>query len=106
MYALYQKELYGREVFEDEDGFIMYSKYDDNSIYLHAIFVKPEKRRKGAGTNLEKKIIDSLKPSVAFCYVDLTTNNPTLSLNSILSAGYTIFSASEVSIVLRKVCNE
>ena len=102
MYAQFQNELYNRETFEDENGFIVYNSYDDGSIYLHIIFIKPDKRRKDEGTKLYKKLIDKLKPNVAYCYVDLTTNNPTLSLNSILSVGFEIFSANAETIVLKQ----
>ena len=102
MYAEYCKEMYGRDVLVDEHGFIVYKLYEDNSLYIHAIYVDKEKRQKGYGRYLEEKIINKEKASSVYCYVDLTTDNPELSLKSILMGGYTVHSSNSETIVLKK----
>jgi GNAT superfamily N-acetyltransferase len=102
LYGRFQAELYGRKIIENEFGFILYSKFDDNSVYAHSLYVLPERRHEGKGRELEEALIEREKPSVIFSYIDLTTNNPTLSVKAHLAVGYEIFSANESAITMRK----
>ena len=58
MYKDFNKEQFDRDTLECDEGFIIYSKYPDNSIYIHILYVKPEYRKKGTGSGLEQKLID------------------------------------------------
>lgn len=102
MYNRYCKEMYGRDVLVEEHGFIVYKIYEDNSLYIHAIYVDKDKRKEGYGRYLEQKVINKENPSSVFCYVDLTTNNPELSLKSILMGGYNIHNTTSETIILKK----
>lgn len=102
LYGRFQKELYGREIIEDEFGFILYSKFDDNSVYAHSLYVLPEKRNEGKGRELEARLIEKERPSVIYSYIDLTTNNPDLSIKAHFGAGYSIFAANETAITMKK----
>ena len=102
LYAKFQKELYGRKIIENEYGFILYSKFDDGSVYAHSLYVVPEERSKGKGKELERQLIEKEKPTVIFSYIDLTTNNPSLSVKAHLAVGYKIFTANETAITMRK----
>ena len=102
LYANYCKEMYGRDIISDEHGFIVYKAYEDRSLYIHAIYVNEGKRQDGHAYKLEKAVIDKENPSSVFCYVDLTTNNPDLSLSVILAAGYKVFNTTSESIMLKK----
>ncbi len=94
--------MYDRDVLIDEHGFIVYKIYEDNSLYIHAIYVEKDKRKEGYGRYLEQKVINKENVSSVYCYVDLTTSNPELSLKSILMGGYTIHASDQEKIVLRK----
>lgn len=102
LYGRFQAELYNRKIIENEFGFILYSKFDDNSVYAHALYVLPEERSKGKGRQLERLLIEREKPSVIFSYIDLTTNNPSLSVKAHLAVGYEIFCANETAITMKK----
>ncbi len=102
MYKDYCREMYDRDVLIDEHGFIVYKIYEDNSLYIHAIYVEKDKRKEGYGRYLEQKVINKENVSSVYCYVDLTTSNPELSLKSILMGGYTIHASDQEKIVLRK----
>lgn len=103
MYKDFQKELYNRETYETEQGFVMYNFYEDKSVYIHAVYVKPEFRQKGQVAKFIKDLlINQLGATVATGYVDLTTNNPELALSAWLAVGAKIVEASDKSIVLQK----
>lgn len=106
MYNEFAKEQFNRETIEIEGvGFIVFNIYDDNSCYIHILYVKPEYRGSAIGEELEKKVIEKYKPKVLYSYVDLSSNNPHISLRCILKAGYEIDieRTSADSIVLKKV---
>ena len=102
MQQQFQQEQFNRKYLEDKDGFISYTIYDDRSIYIYEIYVRPEARRKGAGTKLEEKLIAKEKPTVIYCDVDLQCNNPEAALQGILTADYKITEASNRMIILCK----
>ncbi|MCK9370535.1 hypothetical protein M0R04_11545 [Candidatus Dojkabacteria bacterium] len=102
LYATYLKELYGRDIIYNDHAFITYNAYEDNSLYIHSIYVKDEYRALGEGSKLEQELILKYKPLLVTCFVDLTTGDPTLSLKVILSRGYIIDVVDNTKITLFK----
>lgn len=102
LYEEYCKAMYDRDMISNDHSFIVYKSFEDGSLYIHSIYTTPEARGKGAYLELEQELINKVKPSSIFCYVDTTANNPTLSLKAILKSGYTIFSTTSESIMLKK----
>lgn len=98
----FQQEQFNRKYAECKDGFISYTIYDDRSLYIYEIYVRPEARRKGIGSLLEKELIKKERPSVIYCDVDLTCNKPEEALQGILTAGYKIKEATNRNIILCK----
>lgn len=103
LYSKYQKELYGRETITHENyGFMTYKVYDDNSIYIHGLYIDPQYRRFNVSGELEKQVIEKHNPTVIYCYVDMTTLHPEQSLGCIMKNGYNIVECDSTKIVLRK----
>ena len=90
MYKAFQEEQFDRQTVELDEGFITYTTFEDTSIYIHILYVKPEYRSEGIGAKLENIVIDSYNPTSLYCYVDLTSRDPDISLQAILGVGYTI----------------
>ena len=92
-YAEYMKEAFGREVYEDESGFIVFFKLPElpNVCYIIDIYVAPTFRKLGTTARLEGIAIkwaiengcDKLLGSVN---VKLTT--PERSMVELVKAGY------------------
>lgn len=102
LYRKYQAELYNRKVISNDNGFILYNVYNDDSLYIHGIYVDSDARGKNAAEKLEAELIELHNPKVITCYVDLTTNNPELSLKVILARGYTVYAADQYGIKLMR----
>jgi hypothetical protein len=98
----FQAEQFNRKYLEDKDGYISYTTYSDNSLYIFEIYVRPEKRRSRLGTELEERLIKKEKPKVIYCDVDLTCNKPEEALQGILTAGYKINEVTSRNIILCK----
>lgn len=98
----FQEEMYGRKTLETDRGYLLYSVFDDGSLYIHQAYVKPEFRNKGAVTKMERQLIEKYGIKLLACYVDCTSRNPEQSLLSILQAGYKINRINENSIELFK----
>jgi len=102
MYKAFQKEQFGRETIEQDEGFIVYNYYEDGSLYIHILYVKPEVRNTGIGYKLEQILIDKYAPKEIYCYVDLTSDNPELSMQAILGVGYKVWQSNNEKIVFKK----
>lgn len=102
MFNDFQKEQFNRETIQTDKGFITYEVCEDNSIYIHILYVKPNSRGKFYGKVLEDMVIERHKPWALFCYVDLTSNCPEKSLATILKAGYSIYQSEPHKITLAK----
>lgn len=105
MWKEFQEEQFDRQTIELDEGFITYNTYEDNSLYIHILYVKPEYRSKGVGAKLERMLIELHNPNCLYCYVDLTSRDPDISLQAILGVGYNIDSVNPEKIVLKKVIN-
>lgn len=99
----FQEEMYGRLTLETPKGYILYNVYDDNSIYIHQAYIKPEHRSQGAITEMERELIEKYNAKTLACYVDCVSNNPEQSLLSVLRAGYKINRINGTSIELVKM---
>lgn len=102
MWKDFQEEQFDRKTIETHEGFITYNIYQDESAYIHILYVKPEFRSAGIGKKLEDMIIEKHKPNCLYCYVDLQSKNPEVSLQAIIGVGYKIKSASSEKVVLSK----
>jgi hypothetical protein len=70
LYAEYIKEKYNREIIYDDFGYISYNKLDNDTIFVHTLFVTAEKRREGKGQEYERLLIRKEKPSMILCNID------------------------------------
>lgn len=102
MYAKFQKELYNREVYYDDTGFITYSCLADGGLYLHNLFIEPSARLNKAGSKLTDKVIELVKPTCIVSYVDVTTANYNDSIKAHLAYGMNIIKTNETSITFYK----
>lgn len=102
MYAAFQKELYGRKVIWDNNGFIVYKPQEDGSMYLHSIYVDSSKRLKGAASILIEKVIFQEDPVSLSSYVDTSAKNFNESLKAHLAYGFNIIQTTESAIILYK----
>lgn len=94
-YAAYTKEKDGREVIENENGFIVYEIKDD-LCYIADIYVIPEKRRRNVASDFAysvetiakekgvKRVLGSVVP---------TANGATESLKAMLEYGFKLQSS-------------
>ena len=98
----FQQENYERRYIESDCGYICYNAYPDASIYIHELYVLPEKRALGEGRKLEGQLIQKEKPAVIYCDVDLTSKNPEISLKAILAGGYIIEECLSSKIILKR----
>ena len=102
-YIQYVKEKYGREILENDDGFIEYELFDDNSIYIYTLFTTKESRDKGNGKGLEQVLIDKYKPHTIMCDIDKGSNQWILALVQICKkADYKVYSDTEHKVILYK----
>lgn len=102
MYAQAQAELYGRSIHTTEGGFIIYKPFEDGSVYLHLLYVEPSKRQCGIGRQLTDEVIEKTGAKVVISYVDLTTNNPEVSVAAHIAYGMKIRNSDETSITFYK----
>lgn len=92
-YAEYMKEAFGREVYEDESGFIVFFKLPElqNVCYIIEIFVAPAFRRMGTTARLEEIAIKwALENGCnkVLGSVNLKLSTPERSMSELIKAGY------------------
>lgn len=104
LYANYVKELCGKEVLENENGFVVFFPFNDG-LYIQDIYVVPAFREKNYASSLAdqvaeiaisrglKKLYGSVKPS---------NNNSTISLKVLLAYGFKLDSSVVDGIALVK----
>lgn len=97
MYSDFQKEMYGRDTLHTEHGFVVYKAYEDMSLYIHAIYVKKSRRDLKIGSEMVDHIVESTKCNKIYSYVDLTTENPELSIKAHLGYGFKVHKATQDS---------
>lgn len=104
LYVDYCKEMYDRDVIFNDKSFVSYKYFEDGSLYVHSLFTSPEHRRSNQSLSLLNTLLEKYSPSVITCYVDVTTNNPNLSLQLLLQQGFKIYESSPTAISLVKEC--
>lgn len=104
LYAKYIHERLGKSILERPEGFVTYSFLGD-SMYIEDIFVLPEHRRSGVGTELANAVIDIAKSkgyNKIIGTVLPTANGSTDSLKALLWYGFQLHSLNGNLIVLTK----
>ena len=103
-YAKYILEREGARTIESEKGFISY-KFFGQECFIHTLYVEPEYRRKGAGTeffNQVEAIAKEAECKVCSCTVSPKAIGATDSLMAILATGFQLVSSDNEKIVLIK----
>ena len=104
MWSLYVKEKSGVETISDEHGFICY-KIHGEECYLEDIFVIPEYRERGVGSDLLIKAEALAKEAgckfLSSC-IRPTESTATLSMKAHLAKGFRIYSSFENRILMIK----
>ena len=104
MWKHFHEENYGRKTIETDKGFVVFEIYEDNSAYIHIMYIKPEYRNKKIGSHLMDQITKEYGVKCFTCYVDLTSKEPEKALVPILLNGFKIDKVFSDKIVLyRKV---
>lgn len=106
MRAAFDKEQFNRDTIETDKGLLVYNKYEDNSVYVHILYIKPEFRVGGEGKKLIDMMVDKENPHTIYTYVDINTNNPELSLIAILKGGGIIDSLQSNRIIIKNIIKE
>ena len=99
---LYEKE--NKEVIEiDGKGFIAYTR-DRGNIHIDIIYVTPLGRREGFGTELADKLLDKhgSQAESLTCAINTKHNDPTSSLQAVLSYGFKVCGTLGDQILLYK----
>ena len=103
-YARYIWEKAGHQLIEGEHGFITF-EVGENFIHIHDLWVDPDYRHKGHGSDLVQKVIDSRKnDSIKFLTscVQLKANDVTQTLKAQLHYGFYVVGGNENEIKLAK----
>lgn len=102
MYSDAQRELYNRDVYETDHGFLVYKACEDSSVYLHLMYIDKKVRDNGIASQMIDEVVELTKATVLVSYVDLTTSNPELSVKAHLGYGFSIIAADATSITFKK----
>lgn len=98
LYAKYVEERRGAYVIEEEYGFISFElRPTYSTIFIRDLYILPEYRRKGLGTDITYAILNTIdkeelhKYKFAMANTDKTSNNWQLSEKMILANGFSLF---------------
>ncbi len=58
MYGAYLKERLNKEYYETAFGFVIYSWYLEDAIYIEELYIKPESRLEGFGTMMVDEVCE------------------------------------------------
>lgn len=106
LYADYLAEMGDDKIIESPSGWITYRYLNEGrSVYILDVYVVPEERRKGGATSLADLVVEEAKSKG--CSELLGTIKPsykgsTISMKLQLAYGFSLFSALNDAIVLRK----
>jgi len=67
------------------------------SLYIHAIFVKKNRRDLQIGSEMVDHVVKETKCTKVYSYVDMTTENPELSIQAHLGYGFKVHKTSQDS---------
>ncbi len=105
MLKQYLKELKGLDVYETEDGFILY-KVQDEHLYVRDIYVLPEKRKKGVAAEMADELAEIIKKShgctIMLGDVEPSNNSATDSIKVLLAYGMSVLEANDDEIIFYK----
>ena len=104
LYADYIKERQGFECLENEHSFITYKKIDD-FVFIEDLYIKPEARREGKGTELCEQVEDiaiELGCKALVTTVDMSTNGWEASLQGILKFGFNLVNQDKTCLYFNK----
>lgn len=96
-YADYMKEAFGREVYEDEYGFVSFYKVTNSICYIVDIYVAPSFRKQGHTARLEAIVVEWAKANGCdklLGSVNLKINTPERSMAELIKANYKFSHAS------------
>ncbi len=88
MYGAYVKERLNKEYYETAFGFVIYSWYLDNAIYIEELYIKPESRLEGFGTLMVDEVCEIARKAgkkYLVGSVDPIANGSTSSMKALLA---------------------
>lgn len=97
LYAEYLKEREGRQLISLPEGFVTFSKMNDDTYYLADMYVQPQFRKQGIAWKLNDLLSDVARKDHAtklLTSVCTTANGVTESLHVVLAGGFRFSSAS------------
>lgn len=105
MIKQYLKELKGLDVYETEDGFILF-KIEDEYLYVRDIYVLPEKRKKGVAAKMADELAAIVKKThdctAMLGDVEPSNHNATDSIKVLLAYGMKVLEANDDEIIFFK----
>lgn len=105
MYKDYASELDGTITVEKDYGFIQYKRINPTSVYITAVYVKPEHRAQNLGATLVNDLEIELSSQFVTTFItsiDLTSSNPIVPLIACLGMGYTYATTENSTIFMKK----
>lgn len=101
----YLKELKGLDIYETEDGFILY-RIQENCLYVRDIYVIPERRKSKVAASMADELAVIIKKShgcnVMLGDVEPSNNNATDSIKVLLAYGMSVLEANDDEIIFYK----
>ena len=108
-YGDYIKELYGKEIIENEYGFATYKIFDTGELYVEDMYIKPECRKDGSILKFIRgitKVAVENKCDRVTCCVFLTANKPEEPLRWMLHLGFKIASCMDNNKIFLYIMSE
>ena len=98
------REQYNREFIKHEDsGILVYSKYDDGSVYVQIFYVLEDETNKGIGTKMITELIEKENPTMIVCDVDYANKDYIDSIRKFTNYGFNFLKEITNAVVLYKV---
>lgn len=104
MFFEYQSELWDRNGFENETGFVTF-KITGPECYIVDIFIWPHLRRTKAASTLADQVAEVAKSKgckFLTCTVSLAQKNPTLSTKAVLGYGFELVQSNADFLIFKK----
>jgi predicted GNAT superfamily acetyltransferase len=90
LYKDYVAETYGKNVYETDFGFAVYSYPTNNMVYIEDIYITPDVRQSGAASTIADAIVQEARAigcTKLLGSVNLTITNPARSMKVLLAYG-------------------
>lgn len=104
MFKQYFRELKNLEVYEEENGFVLY-KIEENLLYIRDIYVKPENRKSKLAATMADKVAEFAKTlgcDTMIGDVEPSNNNATDSIKVLIAYGMRVVEANDDEIIFAK----